>query len=187
MTDIPEPISLDEAKLNLRAGDDEDANISDLIVAAREHVEDYTGLVLTPRAITETAPRLGRWIDLASWPVTSVDAIRYPLHGVMTALADGSWLSSLTGRPARIAPASFGWGVGFLHADRAAALPVEIDITAGFATPADVPSTVKRAMHLLIGTWYVNREADVVGRSAAAVELPTGVKLLLRRWRKRSV
>jgi uncharacterized phiE125 gp8 family phage protein len=187
---MAEPLTLDQAKQNLRVDtSDDDDFITDLIVAAREHVENYTGLVLTQRQITETAPELGRSLTLCSWPVSDVTAIRYPLSGVMTPLVAGSWLTSFTARPARILPVAYGWGVGVLpfSIGRRPTLPVEIDVAAGFASPNDVPAVVKRAMHLLIGTWYVNREADVVGRSAAAVELPTGVQLLLRRWRKRSL
>ena len=72
---MSEPIDLPTAKVHLKAesGEDDDL-IGSLITAAREYVEDYTGLVLTPQTITETAPQLGRWIDLASWPVSTISA-----------------------------------------------------------------------------------------------------------------
>ncbi|UAK23665.1 head-tail connector protein [Sphingomonas nostoxanthinifaciens] len=185
----PEPISLDEAKGNLRVDTNaDDGRIASLIVAAREQVEDMTYLVLTPRPITETRPELGRWIDLKSWPIQSVDAVRYPVHNVMTALPAGAWVTNLKAEPVRLLPAQMGWGVGFTGGlcrhFAPEQLPIEIDVTAGFPTTDDVPEKVKQAMHLLIAHWYSNRAAAEVGTRAAAVEIPYGFEPLLRRWTK---
>ena len=182
-TPPPEPLSLDQAKAQLRDTPSEDDDlIRGFIVAAREYAEAYTGLILTRRTVTETAPQLGRWIDLASWPIASVDAIRYPAAGNLTDLAEGSWCASLKRRPVRLLPAAMGWGVGPSWQD--CGLPVEIDLTAGFETPDDVPETVKLAMLMLISHWYANREGVEVGLRAAAVEVPFGVEALLTRWRQ---
>ena len=180
---MAEPISLAETKAQLRVdGSDDDALIGSLILAARQHVEDYTGLVLVPRTITETAPMLGRCIDLASWPVTAVTAIRYPAAGVMTAMDLAGIAVSYKRRPVRILPATWGWGLGMPAYAAVPQLPVEIDVAAGFAA-ADVPATARQAMLLLISHWYGNRDAAEVGQRAAAIELPFGVEVLLRRWR----
>ena len=194
----PEPLSLDQARAHLRVDtDDSDDLIEGLITAAREYAEDYTGLVLTPRAITETARQLGRWIDLTSWPVVSVDAIRYPTAAGMTPLPAGAWLSNLTKRPARVVPASWGWGIGgtfyaagyqALGASPAASsLPVEIDVTAGYATPDLVPQAIKQAMLLLCQSWFDNRSAVEAGTRAAAIEVPFTVDVLLRKHRIGSI
>ncbi|WP_174286637.1 head-tail connector protein [Sphingomonas bacterium] len=180
-----EPLTLDEVKLNLRVDDtDEDTLIEGLITAARIHVEGYTGLVLTPRTVTETVPQLGRWVDLDSWPVTGVSAIRYPLSGVLTPMATGSWATSFVRRPVRLLPTAVGWGLGTARYGSTAwslpTLPVEIDVQAGYATPADVPQTVKQAMQLLISHLYSNRAASEVGLRAAAIEIPFGVRELLQ-------
>lgn len=175
----PEPLSLDEVKLNLRVDDtSEDDLITGLIVDAREYVERETGLVLVPRTITETAPCLGAYIELASWPVSSISAIRYPLAGVMTPLADGAWLFSPNRRPIRLLPASFAWGVGAV-ADARSALPVEIDVEAGYADVSAIPRLATRAMHMLIDHYYTNRSTAEVGVRAAAIEVPFGVTALL--------
>ena len=180
----PEPLTLSEVKLNLRLDtSSEDTLLSGLIVAAREYVEDCTGLVLTPRTVTETAPQLGRWVDLSSWPVSGVSEIRYPLAGVMTPLATSAWLVSTKRRPVRLLPSSFGWGVSGTTLVAAPGLPVEIDVAAGFATPGDVPQSIRQAMQLLVAHWYANRSSAEVGARAAAVEIPFGVAELLRRWR----
>ena len=199
-TPPPEPLGLDEVKLNLRVdGDDEDQAISDLIVTAREYIEDYTGLVLTPREVYETVPSLGDRIILKSWPIASKDdiAISYYDHsGASIAIDPSQWYAILGEKPARLVAVRSGWGIsgGFgplgltLEHSRSPILPFTTVFTlqAGYQTPDDVPATVKRAMHLLIGHFYANRSAVEAGVRAAAIEIPLGVKDLLRRWRKRS-
>lgn len=185
----PEPVTLAEAKLNLRVdGSDEDARITSLIVAARQAVERMTGLVLTPRTVTETVPTLGRSIDLIAWPVTAITEIRHPdADGALAVLPSDQYRVSLKRRPVRIIPASFNWGLApgwncwpfDRHHHHRERLPVEIDIEAGYATPDDVPEAIKQAMHLLIGHFYTNRSAVDAGVRAAAVELPLGVEALL--------
>ena len=179
---MAEPVTRVQAKADLKVEfADDDTLIDDLIVDAREFVERETGLVLVPRAITETAAGLGRWIDLSSWPVSAVTAIRYPLGGVMTTLGPGAWAVGLKRRPVRILPGLWNWGVGGAAYSPCAALPVEIDLQAGYATPADVPRNATRAMRLVIAHWYANRSAVESGARAAAIEMPLGVSVLLRK------
>lgn len=177
-----EPLSLDEVRLNLRQPpEQQNDRLTGLIVTAREYVEQETDLVLTPRSITETARELGRHIDLASWPVTDVTAIRYPTPSGMAALAEGSWQASYKRRPVRVLPVAWGWGIAAGFGGRCHnAMPVEIDVNAGFATPADVPMRAKQAMHMLIAHWFASREAVETGQRAAAIEVPLGVADMLR-------
>lgn len=176
-----EPLTLDEVRLNLRQPpEQQNDRLTDLIVTAREYIEDKTGLVLTRRIVTETARELGRWIELDSWPVASVTAIRYPVGTALMPMAAGSWICSLARRPVRLVPARPGWGVERAFA---AALPVEIDVLAGYATPADVPHRVKQAMHMLVAHWFANREAVETGQRAAAIEVPLGVTNIVSRLR----
>ena len=189
MSSAPEPISLEEAKANLRVDiTDDDGLISGLIVTAREYIESEYDLVLTPRSVTETARKLGSFIELVSWPVSAITVIRYPLVGVMTPITGTPWLVSFKKRPVRLLPAAPGWGVDVWSTGCQPALPIEIDIEAGFADPADVPQTIKQAMHLLITHWYTNRSAAEVGARAVSVAVDFGVKALLeRRWRLQKV
>lgn len=48
---------------------------------------------------------------------------------------------------------------------------------------ANVPSSIKTAMKLLIGNWYENREASVTGSTNVVLEL--GVRALLDAYRRR--
>lgn len=189
-TPPPEPLSVDEVKLNLRVtSDDEDSLIFGLIVAAREHVENETDLVLTPRLVTETVDQLGRSIALRSWPIMEYGPIRAPVNDDMVTVPVQYWRGTSAQRPARIIPVSTGWGPGYYPAAScgSASLPVEIDVFAGYATPEDIPAAVRQAIHLLVAHWYTNRSAAEVGARAAAVEIPMGVDALLDRYRLRSV
>lgn len=57
---------------------------------------------------------------------------------------------------------------------------VRIRFQAGYGDEAeDVPENIRHAILLLVGHLYENREAEVVGLRAAAIELPTGVNALL--------
>ncbi|WP_288935069.1 head-tail connector protein [uncultured Sphingomonas sp.] len=184
-----EPLTLEEVKGNLRVDTDgEDGLLGGLIVAAREFVEEATGLVLTRRAITETARELGRWIDLASWPVASIAAIRVPTATGYVPLSALAWAVSFSRRPVRVIPTSWNWAgmyapvsPGMQH--YAATPPVEIDVIAGYETPDEVPVRAKQAMHLLIAHWYTNRLAVESGARAAAVEIPIGVATIVRQLR----
>lgn len=197
----PEPLSLDDVKLNLRVDTDaEDALLEALIVTAREHIEDYTGLVLVPREVVETLPSLGPSIVLTSWPVASADDIEigyYDRSGDKQTIDPSLWFAIMDARPVRLRPKQSGWGIvsgldqirncwgARRHMDLP--FPTVITVQAGFATPDEIPAVVKQAMHLLVAHFYVNREAAEVGQRAAAIELPFGVAALLRRWRKRSI
>ncbi len=180
-----EPLGLDEVKLNLRVnGTAEDDLIEGLIVDAREFVERETGLVLVPRILTETAQRLGRWIDLTSWPVNTIVEIRYPAAGIMTSLPGSAWQTSLKRRPVRIVPTSFGgWGVVGWSGLAVPSLPIEIDVDAGYTDPTAIPRGATRAMHMLIAHWYANRATAEVGTRAAAIEVPFGATALCNQLR----
>lgn len=183
MADAPtEPLSLEAVKRNLRidSGDD-DQLILDLIADAREYVEDKSGLVLLPRMVTESAAALGAWIDLASWPVRDVTAIRYPTRTGMVGLPVTAWQYSVVRRPVRLLPVSYGWGVPPPLAIAGASLPIEIDVAAGYADRTQIPRRATRAMHMLIAHWYENRQTAEVGSRAAAIEVPFGVTDLCRR------
>lgn len=181
-----EPLYLDEVKENLRImTDDEDALLAALIVAARQHVENVTGLILTAREIVETARDFGAYgLDLRAWPVRSITSIGYvDVVGNGQTLASTGYVASLVQRPVRIVPA---------YASRWPALarrPAAVVVTmqAGFEGPEVVPQAIKQAMHLLIVHWYANRAAAEVGGRAAAIEIPMGVTALLNNYRSRSI
>ena len=180
---MAEPITRDEAKAQCRVDASftlEDALIDSYIVAAREFVEGETGLVLTPRSVTETVPVLGRWIDLRAWPVTSITGISYlDGLGVSQALLTGSWRVMLGARPVRLWPVTFGWGVPWGRTP----MPATVTMQAGYPTTGDVPEQVKQAMRLLVSHFYANRSAVETGVRAVSVEVQFAVDRLLRRYK----
>lgn len=181
---MTEPITLAQAKANLRVSDSaEDDLISGLIVAAREHVEGETGLVLTRRQVVETRRMFGPWIDLYSWPIASIDSIAY-LDGAfaLQPLDASLWIAGTAMRPVRIVSRGNLWPT-----IASAPVAVTVTMTAGYATPDEVPMRLKQAMHLLVVHWFGNRSAVEAGVRAAALEIPLGVAGICDRWRLKGV
>jgi uncharacterized phiE125 gp8 family phage protein len=174
---MAEPITLAEAIANLRVdSSDEDALIEALIIAAREYVENYTGLLLVAREVRDSFDGR-RPFELSGWPVAddATVAISYLDDGGTSQPLLGYRLS--TGkRPARLLATSAS-GSGFAVGPDA----VWATYMAGYPTPADVPQALKQAMLLLVGHWYGNREAVNVGNITS--ELPFTVQALLAPYR----
>lgn len=185
---MDEVITLEQAKLNLKVDfSDDDDIITANILAAQDHVQNTTGLVLSVTDITETQSRLAPSIELEAWPVRQIKEVRCTQpDGTMVALPASAWRANLNHRPVRIYPVAFNWGLPpvecFHHHHERSALPVEIDIEAGYETDADIPPAVKQALFLLIAHFYANRKAVEVGARAAAVTVPLGVDALLERF-----
>lgn len=170
---MPEPITPDEAKLHLRVlHDDEDSLITGLIIAAREWVEHFTGHILVRRDVTQRV----KWSDprLFAWPIAT-DATLTVTYldsaGTEQALADARLIFGNS--YAQIAPA-FGsnWPVAYS--------PATVTVEAGYATPEEVPQSLKQAMLLLVGHYYVNRQAV---SDKATTEVPMAVEALCRPYR----
>jgi uncharacterized phiE125 gp8 family phage protein len=176
-----EPVTIEQAKAQLGVTSTlDDGMISGLVVAAREYAESYTGLILTAREVVETVDRFGAWVNLYAWPVREITSVKYLDNtGAEQTLASG-FAASLSRRPVRlVASVGAAWPTS-------ASVPGAITITlqAGFATPADVPQSIKQAMLLMIRHWYDNPSAVAAGGSGVgAVEVPLGAHALLDRHR----
>lgn len=186
-----EPISLTEAKAQLRVEHtDEDDLLDSLIVAARELSEAYTGR----RWITqELRLTLEGWpcvnvsgfpgaIRLPVDPVASIDAINYyAADGTLTALDSADWQTWLEHSPPLVAPAPLtAWPT--LQAGRMA--PVQVEFTAGYGDAAsDVPDRAKHAMKLCVAYWYEHRgdgnDPHAIQGLPATLGLPPAAKRLL--------
>lgn len=177
-----EPIPTAVAKLHLRVDHTtDDALIDTLCAAAREYVETGTGR----KCITQTwdlklnaFPCNDGSIWLAFPPVTSITSITYvDTNGVTQTLSSGLYTTDLppgtTAPYARIVPAyQQSW-----PQTREVPNAVVVRYVCGFANAAAVPYSMMAAMKLLIGHWYVNREAGVVGTIAQT--LPDGLQTLI--------
>lgn len=169
-----EPITLAEAKLHLRVdGTAEDDLIGGLITAARQHVEQQTGLLLMPQTIEVTLECWSREILLPRAPIDAVESITYTaLDGTVATLASSAYVVRKSLGRTRIRAAA---GTCWPPLGRDPVITIACD--AGFPDVAEVPRPPRQVMLLLIGHWYQNREAVKVGKTAA--ELPLGVEQLL--------
>ena len=174
-----EPLTLQEVKANLRFPfDSEDARISSLIVAARRYCERATGRAFITQTLRLTLDRFptareGFAIRLPRPPVQSVTSVVHlaAADGVSTTVATDDYLTDLASEPARIVP-SYATAAWPDARDQMGA--VSVTYVAGYGDAADVPETIKQAMHLLIAHWFKNREAAgdnrVESRTAIAVK-----------------
>lgn len=173
-----EPITLEQAKDHLRVDDEiEDALISELIKTAREHCEQMTARALITQSWTYYGDCFYGDIDLKA-NLQSITSVKYiDSDGVQQTVDPNAYI---------VDKASI---VGVVYSAYNTAWPyvrnvknaVEIEFICGYGLPADVPSSIKSAMLLLIGHWFVNRESVIVGVSIA--DVPQAVDMLLAPYR----
>lgn len=177
------PVTLDEAKSHLRvdiAADD--TLITRLIDAVTDYIEGPNGLgiALISQEWKVAFDFFPRVIEIPLWPVISIDQISYVDPDGTSQTVD-SFQSDVISSPARALPdynTSWPQTRNVLNA-------VEVTFTAGFGTDSppesNVPDDIRAAILLILGHWYENREASIVG--TAAVELPMGAESILNRYR----
>ena len=197
-----EPLSTAEAKLHLRVDHaSDDTLISALIVAAREHVENYIvgSLVEQTRAVY-----LSAWpyspFRLPCGPVQGIDPVKYTdSDGVEHTVSEDLYYLSPGGELC-IEPFE-SWPTARLRGPGA----IEITYTPGYEPvvtvipgegddpdteetdyDANIPQAIKQAMLLLIGEWYEQREAAADTKHTIQT-IPWGVKQLLAPYREATV
>lgn len=161
-----EPLTLAEVKTHVRQDrDDDDGLLAALITAAREHGETFTHRALAPQVwdLKLDAFPCGAYVPivLPKPPVTAIGSISYldsngdtqtwGSSNYTTDLPSGAWAA-----PARIVPA---YGLTY-PTTRSVMNAVTVRFTCGYTS---CPEGIKAALKLLIGHWYANREAVVVG------------------------
>ena len=177
-------VSLTEAKQHLRVESTfDDTQIEALIDAAQEWVESYTTrrLVQTEYrwTISGFPGKASESLRLPLSPVSAVDLIEYT-DGAGNTQTFTDFQADLDVDPSIILP---GQGGGWPSAANDTLDAVKVDFTAGYASDADVPRSLKQAMLLLIGHWYEHREAVSVGNTVT--ELPQAVVFLSAPYRVR--
>lgn len=178
-------VSLEEAKAHCRVDhSDDDDLLNGLVAAATALLDGYSG-VLGRALINQT------WcINLCSWPPCR---IRLPLAPVST-IASIKYFDTANAEQ-DLAGSNFslledalspyaGWASN-------ASLPslferedaIAVEFIAGYGATADkVPEAIRLAAKLLVGDFYENREASIVGTTAE--ELPFAVKALIAPFRR---
>lgn len=182
LAEIPLPFGLEEAKAHLRVdGTDEDGAIEASLRAAADHVERFTGQVLTARVMElalDGFPEPPETISVPREPVTGIVSIAYsdPSTGAEIAMAPGDWRWADTDADAVRPP----FGAAFPRA-AAEGGSVRIRFNAGYEEGL-APPALLQAVKLMLGHLYLNREAAVAG--GAATELPLGVQALCAPFRR---
>jgi uncharacterized phiE125 gp8 family phage protein len=181
-------LSLEDAKAHLRVDfDADDGVIADCAAAAQATFEQRTGQVLTPRVmemacwgfpVADYCRRSSDALEIPRAPVTAIDAVAYTDNdGQETDLDEALWRWSESA-PELLRPA---WATSWpTAADEAGS--VRITFEAGYEDGL-VPADIIRAVKLLTGHFYANREGVVVDPRAVSVELPDGIERLVSSYR----
>jgi uncharacterized phiE125 gp8 family phage protein len=162
---------LDEAKAYLRVdGDEDDAPLGAIILAAIGHAEGFLNQMLIQRSVRNLIPASSAWRRLGATPVASITGvIGIPAEGARFALPVGAYAVDIDS-------SGDGWARVM---QPGAAGRVEVVYQAGLASEwSTVPEAIKLGVLRLIGHLYANRDAgDDSGPPAA-------VAALLRPWRR---
>lgn len=178
-------LTLADVKLQCRMDLDyttEDALLEDLIADAYDYAEAHTQQAIRPR--TETVvldgfPRLDHAIELPWYPVQSIDALEFIAPGgASQPLNENALRLDTRDDPHRLYP-RWGdrWPLTITEPES-----VTIAATVGYE---ETPRSIRRALLLLIGHWYENRESVVT--TGTPTEVPMGVEMLLFNYRRHAV
>lgn len=181
-----EPVTLEEALDHVRLPQDapDSAVVEALITAAREYVEIQTGRQLLTASYSLTLDHFPHWrvpVSLPMPPLQDVTAITYlDAAGATQTWAAGQYVVDAPAGP-RCLEGRFYPALDCDYPDTAARRDaVTVAFDAGYGTAADVPQAIKQALLLLVGHYYENREASVVGAGSFTVAtLPMAVDALL--------
>lgn len=174
-----EPVSLEEAKAQVRVTHDaEDAFIQSLIVAATRHVEKVLGLSLMTRTYRLTLDRFSDYIELPRGPVQSVTAVGYIDESGDTQTAATSLYSTdlASSRQWIVRNSGSSWPTTLSGVNA-----VTVEYVAGYDELPGELADLKRAILLLVGWWFFNREA---ASEKPAQEVPLAFDALIQTYRR---
>lgn len=174
-----EPVAIVEARAQCRVIDtSEDLYIAGLVKAAREHCEKIHGFAYSARTMElwlEEWPESEDEIPLPHPPLTSVTSVKYyGLDDTEYMLPVADYYVNTIVEPGQVHLRAYKSWPSITLRDYNA---VCITYTCGYATPDDVPETMKLAIKLLVGHWFENREDSQSGTVNRTIE--NGVTRLL--------
>lgn len=177
-----EPLTLQEVKDHLRlSGTAEDALLAGYLLAATDLVELQTlrSLITQTWTLTLDDWPAGGIFWLPRPPLASVTSIKYlDTDGVQQTWSSSNYRVSTGNEPGRI---TLGYNAT-LPSLYGVSDQVEVIYTAGYGANGEfVPMPILQAMLLLIGHFYENREASVIGTIAST--MPFSVEALLNPYR----
>ncbi len=167
------PVGLDAIKNHIRIDLSEsgyDPDLTDLTRTAAEWVEAETHVTLIStqlRAVWDYPP--ADIVKLPAWPVSAVDSITYlDLDGASQTLATANYRTSLVQCPATIRPGiDLDWPDTLVDGLDG----FTVNMTAGYASASLVPHAFRHLIKLMVGHWFVNREAVLTGTVSKPIEL----------------
>lgn len=161
---------LDGLKAYLRISSEaEDALLTDLIRAATDAAERFTGQLLIERAVEEMIAPSAEWRALAIRPVTEITQVAgVPADGEAFALQVDAYAIDIDGN-----------GDGWVRVrDAGAAARIRVTYNAGIAADADaVPDAIRLGIIRLAGDYHALREG-------VTPQPPASVAALWRPWRR---
>lgn len=186
-----EPVTLAEVRAHCRVtSNDEDALLAGYLIAARQHVEDYTGRALMtqtwdvffdgdwPLVWDKSRAYYTQRIVLPKAPVQSVTVSYVDANGATQTLAGSEYQAVTTAAVAYIVPSYAAVWPTVRDQQNA----VTVRIVAGYGSnPGDAPEPIRLAILLLVGHWFEHREAVNIGNSVS--EVPLTVCSLLSPYR----
>ncbi|MBP1179979.1 phage head-tail connector protein [Methylobacterium sp. PvR107] len=182
-----EVVTLEKAKAHLRVRHaDEDDLIQDLIVTGFDflHGPDgwLNGYCLLAEQFELFLPAINSTAELPLRPVEDVDAV------AVASLVDGAYEAAPAGTFVTATENNFAVVARLLAAsvDPAGPRAYRIAFSAGHASADAVPMSLKQSILLLVGHWYVNREATLntaQGGTTISRQVEFGLKALAGRLR----
>lgn len=175
---VLEPVTLAEAKAQCRIDvATEDALITSYISAARrlcERIDWRAYLTQTLEVWLDDWPS-GDVLTIPRPPLQSVTSVKYyDEDNVEATFPSASYYVDTVSEPGRVVLNSdYDWPSVTLRPVNA----VVVRFVAGWTSAANVPETIKQAVLLVVGHWYEDREAVLVGMVSKSIEF--GVKNLL--------
>ena len=176
-----EPVSLAEIKRQVRVdASDDDQELSAMIAAAREVVEQQTRRQLmqaTLRGYLDRFPTFCGPIEIPLLPITDVTLVSYyDANGEVQSLDSSTYYADIVSdkSPGRLMLVS---GQTWPTTQTGRPNAVMVDFDAGYTT---VPDAAKHAIKLLVAHWYNNREA--VGQVGREVALAFGALIQQLQW-----
>jgi uncharacterized phiE125 gp8 family phage protein len=167
----PEAAGAAKGFLRVERGD-EDGLIAELVGAAAELCERFTGQALLARGFTETLPSSRAWQRLTRTPVRAIISVEtLPVEGPAQALASGAYAIDIDAR-----------GDGWVRLAAPGPAPrIRVGYEAGVASAwAELPAALRQGILRLAAHFYTNRATE----GARVIEPPAAVTALWRPFRR---
>lgn len=155
-TGASEPVTLDDLKAYGRiVSADEQRVIEQLLLAARQEVERYSGLVLVPGTFRVSVDAWAARLELPLTPVREVTLIGYRYaDGTDETVDEAAYYADLGVAPARVV---FSNRYARPYDLRGSA-GIEIEVVAGYETRAAIPEDVRQHVMTLALLMYEHRD-----------------------------